>query len=149
MVKVNILILAIKMSMMVIGLKIKNMGLVNLQTLKQMSGTRVSGNKTKSMEMVKSSIKMVKTLRADGKAVFLSTKKLLMTHKAISFMVSQIIKAESMAKENAYIRILEMYMKENGTKIKNTEQESLLILLNKKIKITMQNLEKKFSMVSG
>ena len=88
MVKVNILILAIKMSMMVIGLKIKNMGLVNLQTLKQMSGTRVSGNKTKSMEMVKSSIKMDKTLRADGKAVFLSTKKLLMTHKAISFMVS-------------------------------------------------------------
>ena len=141
MVKVNILILAIKMSMMVIGLKIKNMGLVNLQTLKQMSGTRVSGNKTKSMEMVKSSIKMVKTLRADGKAVFLSTKKLLMTHKAISFMVSQIIKAESMAKENAYIRILEMYMKENGTKIKNTEQESLLIFLSTKIKITMQNLE--------
>ena len=88
MVKVNILILAIKMSMMVIGLKINDMGLVNLQTLKQMSGTRVSGNKTKSMEMVKSSIKMDKTLRADGKAVFLSTKKLLMTHKAISFMVS-------------------------------------------------------------
>ena len=141
MVKVNILILAIKMSMMVIGLKINDMGLVNLQTLKQMSGTRVSGNKTKSMEMVKSSIKMDKTLRADGKAVFLSTKKLLMTHKAISFMVSQIIKAESMAKENAYIRILEMYMKENGTKIKNTEQESLLIFLSTKIKITMQNLE--------
>ena len=88
MVKVNILILAIKMSMMVIGLKIKNMGLVNLQTLKQMSGTRVSGNKTKSMEIVKSSIKMDKTLRAGGKTVFLSTKKLLLTHKAISFMVS-------------------------------------------------------------
>ena len=141
MVKVNILILAIKMSMMVIGLKINDMGLVNLQTLKQMSGTRVSGNKTKSMEMVKSSIKMDKTLRAGGKTVFLSTKKLLLTHKAISFMVSQIIKAESMAKENAYIRILEMYMKENGTKIKNTEQESLLIFLSTKIKITMQNLE--------
>ena len=82
------------------------------------------------MVMVKRSIKMDKTLKADGKTIFLSTKKLHMTHKAISFMVSQIIKAESMAKENAYIRILEMYMKENGTKIKNTEQESLLILLN-------------------
>ena len=42
-----------------------------------------------------------------------------------------------MARENAYIRILEMYMKENGTKIKNTEQESLLIFLSTKIKITM------------
>ena len=56
MVKVNILILAIKMSMTVIGLKINDMGLVNLQTLKQMSGTRVSGLKTKSMVMVKSPI---------------------------------------------------------------------------------------------
>ena len=42
-----------------------------------------------------------------------------------------------MARENAYIRILEMNMKENGTKIKNTEQESLLIFLSTKIKITM------------
>ena len=40
------------------------------------------------------------------------------------------LKAESMALENVYLRILEMFMKENGMKIKNMEQDSLLILLS-------------------
>ena len=43
------------------------------------------------------------------------------------------LKAESMAMENVYLRILEMFMKENGTKTKKMEQDSLLILLSSKL----------------
>jgi hypothetical protein len=60
--------------MLVSGKTTFDMGRVNLQTWKQKSGTRVSGLKTKSMVMVKRLIKMDKTLRADGKMIFLSIK---------------------------------------------------------------------------
>ena len=43
-------------NILVSGKTTYDMGRVNLQTLKQMSGTRVSGLKTKSMVMVKSPI---------------------------------------------------------------------------------------------
>ena len=75
-------------NMLVSGRTTYDMGRVNLQTFKQMSGTRVSGLRTKSMVLVKSPIKMDKLLRVDGKTILLSIKKQLMIHKAIGLKES-------------------------------------------------------------